>query len=95
MIATFGGLLKKLIPLSVAVALLYFLWGLALFIWSSGDVKKVKEGKLIMTWGIIALFVMVSIWGIVGILRSDLLGISSSGSGTQDPCLLDPNMPPC
>ncbi len=56
-------------PIVVALALLYFFWGLANYILNSGDDKKKDEGKRIMIWGIIALFVMVSVWGIVNVIQ--------------------------
>lgn len=50
----------------VAAALLVFFWGLVKFVFQlGGDEKAVEDGKRIMKWGLIALFVMVSVWGIV------------------------------
>lgn len=56
---------NTLLPIVVALALLYFFWGLARFILNSGDEDAQTKGKNIMLWGIIAFFVMVSVWGIV------------------------------
>src|SRR3989338_3529987 len=58
-------IVSRAIPILTAVALLYFIWGLVQFITSAGG-EKHEEGKTKMWWGIIALFVIVSIWGIVG-----------------------------
>ncbi|HEY4483121.1 MAG TPA: pilin [Candidatus Paceibacterota bacterium] len=58
-------IVTRAIPILTAVALLYFIWGLVQFIMSAGG-EKHEEGKTKMWWGIIALFVIVSIWGIVG-----------------------------
>lgn len=66
-------------PIVVALALLYFFWGLANYILNSGDDKKKDEGKRIMIWGIIALFVMVSVWGIVNVIQ-DTFNINSQQS---------------
>ena len=52
----------------IALALLYFFWGLARFILNAGDEDAQKAGKSIMLWGIIAFFVMVSVWGIVNFI---------------------------
>jgi len=62
-------LLTKLL---MAVAVLVFFWGLAKFILGSGDPKRIEEGKAIMIWGTLGLFVMVSIWGILGLLYGEL-----------------------
>lgn len=58
-----GRLIDVALPIVVAIGLLSFLWGLAKFIWGGADAKD--EGKTLMIWGIVALFVMVSVWGIV------------------------------
>ena len=54
-----------LIPLVAAIALLYFFWGLAKFILAAGDEEERAKGKSIMIWGIVALFIIVSVWGLV------------------------------
>lgn len=75
-------LVEMLIPIVSALALLYFFWGVAEYVRSIGDSGK-TEGKSKMLWGIIALFVMFSVWGLVSFVSSDLLGIrpnTSSGS---------------
>jgi hypothetical protein len=55
----------------LALALLVFLKGLASFIAKSGDAKSHAEGKNLMIWGLVGLFVMVSVFGIVRLLRDD------------------------
>lgn len=73
------GLIRLAIPVIVGLTLLVFLWGLAKYILAVGggptldsDGKKskdpVSDAKRLMIWGIIALFVMVSVWGILSIL---------------------------
>ena len=63
-----GGLVTILTPIVVALALLFFFWGLAKYILSAGDEESKAAGKNIMIWGIIALFVMISVWGLVQFL---------------------------
>ena len=73
LIQSIGGLVSSLIGIVIALALLAFFWGLAKFIFNvSGDEKAVQEGKRIMLCGIIALFVMVSVWGIVRFIQGEL-----------------------
>lgn len=73
LIKSVGGLVNSLIAIVIGLALLAFFWGLAKFIFNvSGDEKSIEEGKRIMIWGIITLFVMVSVWGIVGFLQGEL-----------------------
>jgi len=65
-------ILNAVIALLFAVALLVFFWGVAQFILNAGNEQKRTEGKGIMLWGIIALFVMVSLWGIIQVLITTL-----------------------
>ena len=65
-IATVGGLINLLVPVVISAAVLFFLYGLAVYMWSVGDKKE--DGKDMMIWGVIALFVMVSVWGLVNLL---------------------------
>lgn len=61
----------------VALALLYFLWGMAKYILTAGDDKD--KGRDMMVYGIIALFVMVSVWGLVRVLARTF-GTESGGA---------------
>lgn len=69
-----ANIITNLTPVVVALALLYFFWGLAKYILNAGDEEKKAEGRGIMIWGIISLFVIVSVWGIVGILNDTFTG---------------------
>ena len=61
-------ILGLLIPIIFGLALIFFFWGVAMFIFSAGDEKKREEGKYTLMWGIIILFIMISIWGIIKVL---------------------------
>ncbi|MHB1330393.1 MAG: hypothetical protein ACYCY6_00260 [Minisyncoccota bacterium] len=61
-------LINPLLLVLAGLSLLVFFKGLVTFIFNSGDVKANAEGKELMKWGIIALFVMVSLWGILAFL---------------------------
>jgi hypothetical protein len=70
-----GGLLVEfseavafLIPLLISIALLVFIWGMATFIYASGNEDAIEGGKRKMIWGILALFTIVSVWGLVALL---------------------------
>ena len=65
LIATATGVLGSL-------AVLVFFLGLVRFIFKAGDAKAVEEGKSLMIWGVVALFVMVSIWGILRFFYGEL-----------------------
>ncbi len=73
LIDIFLELIQAALPVIAGLALLVFLWGLAKFIFHvSGDEKALAEGKSLMTWGLIALFILVSFWAIIGLIHDDL-----------------------
>jgi len=65
----FSNLINLAIPIIIALAVLYFFWGLATFILNAGNEDKRSEGRQIMIYGIIALFVMVSVFGLIRLLQ--------------------------
>ncbi len=71
-------LTNRVIPIVFILATLYFFWGIVKYIKSEGAGKA--EGKAIMVWGVVALFVMTSVWGIVRLLRVDLLSGQDTNS---------------
>lgn len=88
----FKSLLDLIIPIVFGLAIVFFFWGLAQFIRSVSD-KTIAEGKNKMIWGIIALFVMVSITGIIKYIGDSVgidTGIKSSTSSSSGPCTPDP-----
>ena len=100
-------LISKLLPITFALSILFFFWGVAQFVLHAGDEKKIKEGKSLMVWGVIAIFVMSSIWGIVKLIgttlgvdtpatmRSDLDTNAGDlrNDSTNRPNFFDPNLP--
>lgn len=84
LIQAVGDLINPLIRIMVGAALLVFFWGLVKFIFHvGGDEKAVDEGKRVMKWGLIALFVMLSVWGIIKFAQKALIpgGSLSPSSG--------------
>ena len=69
-----NGLIQSAAPVVIGLAMLFFLWGTAQFLFSGGDEKKLQDTKRLMMWGIITLFVMVSVWGIVDIIQTEFFG---------------------
>lgn len=61
--------LNALIGVFITLAIVAFFWGLIKYLVNMGD-EAAKEGIRIMLWGIIAIFVMVSIWGIIRLLQA-------------------------
>jgi len=61
-------LLGQLLTFLIALAVVWFIWNVVRYTMSSDDADK-EKAKNQMVWGIIAIAVIVSIWGIVGLLR--------------------------
>ncbi len=72
-------IVDRAIPVVVGLALLVFLFGLLKFLASAGNEDAIKDGRRLMAYGVVALFVMVSVWGLVGIVNQ-LSGINQGGS---------------
>ena len=77
LIADAGGILATLVPILITLALVVFIWGLIRYISSGGDEEKRKEARQTMLWGVIIFAVIVSIWGLVALLRS-VFGIDTN-----------------
>jgi hypothetical protein len=66
-------LTQRLVPTLIGLALALFLWGILRYLFSKDGPSK-KEARDFMMWGIVALFVMVSVWGLVRIVQNIVLG---------------------
>jgi hypothetical protein len=71
-------ILNPLIILGFVVAILYFFWGIFNFVSGVGDEKGREEGKRSIMWGLIGMFVMVSVFGIIKVILNTF-GIPTSG----------------
>ncbi|MCR4325841.1 MAG: hypothetical protein NUV59_03490 [Patescibacteria group bacterium] len=60
--------LNALIGLFITLAIVVFFWGLIKYLVNAGEEKA--AGLNIMFYGVLAIFVMVSIWGIIRLLQS-------------------------
>lgn len=74
-LASIAGRILDVVPtfskLLLALALAYFLYGVFGFI-NAIDPKKKTEARDTIAYGIIGLFVMTSVWGLVNTVRSAL-----------------------
>ena len=87
-----GDIIKQLIIIAGGVALLGFFWGLAKFIFGAGDPKNREQGKNIMIWGILALFVMMSVFGIINFFQ-DSFGLPRSNGVNNGSVLPGTSLP--
>lgn len=71
------GIVSFVIPILMVIATIVFLWGVISYIVSAGSEEKKKTAKTYIAWGLIGLFVMVTMWGIVRavVYTFDLTGL--------------------
>jgi uncharacterized membrane protein HdeD (DUF308 family) len=58
------------LPLLIGLAVVAFVYGIIEYFLNPDNEEKRKKGKSFILWGVIALFVMISFWGIVGVLQN-------------------------
>ncbi len=58
------------VTLLFVVAMLVFVWGAIKLIVSAGDPEAIKKAKSFMWWGVIAMAVLASVFGLVTFLQS-------------------------
>ncbi len=61
--------LNSLVYLFITLAIVTFFWGLIKYLFNDGSEGK-SEGLKIMLMGVVTIFVMVSIWGIIRLMQS-------------------------
>jgi heme/copper-type cytochrome/quinol oxidase subunit 2 len=74
-------LFSLIVPLLMGIAVVVFLWGIIKFIAHADNDKERTEGKQFMIWGMITLFIMVSLWAIVGFIQESLVPTSTGSLG--------------
>ena len=79
----FGIVSTYLVPILMLAAFAYFVWGVIGYI-RAVDEKTKKERRHTMISGVIALAVIVSVWGLVALLQS-IFGVGGISNQVQ-PC---------
>ena len=64
-----GSLLNSVVPVLVALGVVYFVWGVVQYVNADGEEAK-KKGKDRMIYGIIGFVVIVGLWGLVNIITT-------------------------
>jgi len=59
------GILNFAIPTLMVLATVVFLWGVILYVVAGSDEEKVATAKSYILTGLVGLFVMIAVWGIV------------------------------
>jgi len=63
-----GAILDFLIPILITLTVVYFIWSVLSYVFGKDEEKK-KIARSNMMYGVIALFVIVAVWGLVNVLQ--------------------------
>lgn len=77
-VTTIGNIFDLVVPILMVVASVVFIWGIISYILAAGSDDRKKEAKNLIIWGLVALFVIVAMWGLVQILGKTF-GVESTG----------------
>ena len=61
-------ILRALVPFLIGIGLVIFLFGVLRYIAKGGSESDRANARQLMLWGIIILFVMTSVWGLVNVI---------------------------
>lgn len=78
---TIQGLLNFILPVLLALGVVYFVWGVVRYVISDSEEVK-KKGKDQMIYGLIGFVVIIGLWGLVYIV-TDTFGLEA-GAPTND-----------
>ena len=77
------GFINLLVPVLASAAIVFFFYGLVRFIRNSGDSKGRAVGRDAIVWGLIGMFVIISLWGIVNFIQAAFSLPTSSPQNQQ------------
>jgi len=67
-----NSIINPLILLIFAAGVFLFMWGLVVFMMNVNNAQKKAEGQQHMMWGIIGVFIMATVFGIINIIASTI-----------------------
>jgi hypothetical protein len=76
-----GDILNLIVPVLIVLAVIFFIWGVIMYVIASDEEAK-KAGRDRIIYGIIGLAVIVGVWGLVNILKTTF-GFDNSNAGNQ------------
>ena len=68
-------IVNPLIFLLIGIAVVFFLFGLIEFIASSDSTDGRDNGRRHLLWGIVGLFIIFSVYGIINLIQNTLVGL--------------------
>lgn len=94
-VETFASSILKIVNILVAIvfvlALVVFAWGVVKYITSANNPEREKEARQFLWWGVVGLFVIIAIFGLVQFIGKTL-GINPGETGSlRIPKVENPN----
>lgn len=66
--------LNRVIPILMLLATVVFLWGVVRYVLAGGNEEELKSARNLMFFGVVALAVMVAVWGFANLLLEFIFG---------------------
>jgi hypothetical protein len=79
-----SSLIRATVPVIIGLAVLVFIFGILKYVIAKDEGAQ-KEARSVILWGVIILFVMVSVWGLVNLLGETLQLNNSAPRGPSVP----------
>lgn len=90
MVVAIGSIINLVFPALVAIGVFMVAWGIFVFIVNAGEPEERKKGSARILWGVIGVFLMLSVWGLINILVNTF---SLNNAPVQVPTVLVPTSP--
>ncbi len=71
----FSDIANIIIPFLIGIAFVAVIWGIFKYIRSAGDSEEVAKGRMFIVYGLVGLFMMLSFWGFVIIIKNAFFGV--------------------
>ena len=65
-------LMNTIVPFLVSLAVFVIIYGIFTYIRHAGEEEKRSEARMFILWGVLAVFAMLSIWGLISVLVNSL-----------------------
>ena len=72
------GILNSVVKVLAALAVVFFMWGMAQYVYKPSDKHKYKN----VQWSLLAIFILFSIWGIINLMCASLSLCSTAPTTT-------------
>lgn len=86
-------LIRTVIAIVFFLAIVVFSWGVVKYISAAGDASKIKDARQILWWGILGIFVLAAMFGIVEFIGKAFDIDTAGGGELKPPTVAKPSAP--